>query len=254
MRTRTAFVLSAIVLLCSTAAFAADRRVHRTADLSPNGRLSLNTHNGTVTITTWNQPRVDVDAVIEPAMLMHPEDVNAVEIQVSGSGSDVRVDTNYDAIPERHNWFGGTNRELPPVRYTISVPAGTSIDIEDHNADVHVTGVQGDVRINAHNGSIDLSQIGGAASISAHNADVRVAFSRFARPSDIETHNGEIDIRMPAAARFNVNAHGHHLDVNSDFPVVASQLGRDEYVGNVNGGGPELRLTTHNGSVRLKRS
>ena len=243
-----------MVLLCSTVASAADRRVHRAVDLNANGHLSLVTHNGTISITTWNQPRVDIDARIEPAQFSSNDDVDKVEVRVSGSGSDVRIETNYDAIPERHNWFGGTNRELPPVHYTISVPATASIDIADHNAEVRVAGVQGDVRVNAHNGSIDLSQIGGATSISAHNADVRVAFSRFARSSEIETHNGEIDIRMPAAARFNVNAHGHHLDVNSDFPVVASQLGRDEYVGNVNGGGPELRLTTHNGSVRLKRS
>jgi len=114
--------------------------------------------------------------------------------------------------------------------------------------------VQGDVRITAHNGSIDLQNVGGAATVNAHNADVHVEFNRFTRPSEIETHNGEIDIRLPSNARVNVNASAHHLDINSDFPVVAREMNRDTYIGGVNGGGPELRMTTHNGSLRLRRS
>ena len=254
MRTKNSVALFAILLLGATTAFAADRHIHRTIDISPNGRLSLSTHNGSVTVTTWNQPRVDVDAVIEPADLMYADDVNKVDVQITGSDGNVRVDTNYDAVPEHMRWFLGTNREMPPVRYTISVPANVAVEIDDHNADVRVAGVQGDVRITAHNGRIDLSEIGGGASVSAHNADVHVAFNRFDRASDIETHNGEIDVRLPGSTRFNVNASGHHLDINSDFPVVARQLSSESYMGGVNGGGPELRLTTHNGSVRLKRT
>ncbi len=37
-------------------------------------------------------------------------------------------------------------------------------------------------------------------------------------------------------------------------PEDPQWIDRDRFVGDVNGGGPELRVTTHNGSVRLHRS
>lgn len=248
MRTKLAI---ALLLLCSTTAFAADRRIHRSLDLTASGRLSLSSHNGTITITTWNRPTVDIDARIED--VGNADDVNAVQVEIEGGGNSVRVETNYDRIPERYSWFG-IDRELPPVHYTISVPATSALEITDHNADVRITGMQGDVRVSAHNGSVELVDQGGAANIDAHNATIRAAFTRFDRNSSFETHNGEITLRLPSAARFNVNASGHHLDFESDFPVTAHRFARDEYVGGVNGGGPELRISTHNGGVRLRRS
>lgn len=252
MRTRTVLVVSAIVLLCASVASAASR--HTAVAFDPNGRLSLSTHNGSVTVTTWDQPRIDINARIEPAEMGYDEDVDKVDIRVTGSGGSVRVETNYDAVASRASWFLGTTRSLPLVHYTISLPPGASVEIEDHNATVRIAGVQGDVRVNAHNGRIDLSDVFGGVDVDAHNADVRVAFARFMRASSIETHNGEIDIHMPNDAHFNLNARGHHLDMRSDFAVLAREFSRESYVGNVNGGGPELRLTTHNGSLRLKRS
>ena len=256
MRTMNVVLAGASVLLLATAASAADRRVHETANLDPSGRFSLVMHNGTVTVTPSNQSRVTIDATIEPGEIGYDEDVDKVDIRVSGSGSSVHVDTNYDRVGyHRTGWlFAGDQRVLPPVHYTISLPSTASLEIEDHNATVRVTGMSGDVRISAHNGRIEANELGGAADITAHNADVRVGFTRFGKASEIETHNGSIDVRLPSDARFDIDARGHHLGVDSDFPVVARDLDRDTYVGNVNGGGARLRISTHNGSVRLRKS
>ncbi len=255
MRTKNAGLILAMFLFTGSALAVTDRNVHQVLNLSNSGRLTLVTHNGSVTITTWNQPKIDIAARIEQGDSDYPEDVQNVDVRISGTGSSVRVETNYDAIPWRRiGWFAGNERTLPPVHYTISLPATASVEIEDHNAVVRLTGLQGDVRVSAHNGRIVVVDHAGSATINAHNAEVEVGFSRFARPSEIETHNGTIDVRLPRDARFNVNASGHHIGVDSDFPVVARQLSRDSYVGGVNGGGPELRISTHNGSLRLRRS
>ena len=252
MRTMKALVLSLLLVASATANAATSRRVHQLIDLSTTGHLSVNTHNGSIAITTWNQPRVQIDARIEPGDSDHPEDIDKVEVQISGSGSDVRVETNYDAIPYYRSWFSQT-RSLPPVHYTISMPATASLDIDDHNAAIRVSSLNGQLRISGHNGTIDVRDHSGAALINVHNAEVRVAFRQVNAPSEIETHNGSIDLQLPQDARFNINANGNHLDVESDFPVVTKRFSRDAYVGDVNGGGPELRISTHNGSLRLKR-
>ena len=249
-------ILSAAAVLLFAATASADRRVHQTVNLDPTGTFSLDMHNGSVTITTWNQPRVEIDAVVEPGRYGYEEDVDKVEIRISGSGRSVRVVTNYDAVGyHKSGWlFGDNNRVLPPVRYTISLPASASVDIEDHNATVRVAGLNGDLRVTAHNGSVDVDNHAGSVDLTAHNANVTVEFARFAKPASLETHNGSIDVRLPRDSRFNLDASGHRLGVDSDFPVVARHLDRSSYVGEVNGGGSRLRIETHNGSVRLRRS
>jgi DUF4097 and DUF4098 domain-containing protein YvlB len=248
---RTALIVS-LLLVATLANAATEKRVHKTAAVPANGSVSIDTHNGTVVVTTWNQPEVDVQARIEPAEFGSSDDVDKTEIKVTESAGDVRIESNYDAVPTHLTWFGVT-RNLPLVHYTIQMPATARLAIDDHNSNVKVSGVQNDVRVTSHNGSVDIANLGGAAEIETHNGDITVAFNRFDRNSSFETHNGGIDIRLPQSARFRVNASGHHMDVDSDFATVVSKSG-SSYRGDVNGGGPELKVSTHNGSLRLRKS
>src|SRR5581483_3975575 len=249
---RKAALIVSLLLVATLANAATEKHVHKTAAVAANGIVSIDTHNGTVVVTTWNQPTVDVQARVEPAEFGSSDDVDKTEIKVTQSGTDVHIESNYDAVPTHLTWFG-VSRNLPLVHYTIQMPASSRLTIEDHNANVKVTGLQSDVRVNSHNGSVDIAGLGGSADIETHNGDITVAFSRFDRNSSFETHNGGIDIRLPQSARFRINASGHHMDVNSDFPTVVSKSG-DRYLGDVNGGGAELRVSTHNGSLRLRKS
>ncbi len=248
---KTGIVLCVVLLLASTTA-AADKRVHQNVALAASGSVFIDTHNGTITVTTWNQPTVDVTARIEGGLWISDEDVNKTQVRVTGSGDNVRIESDYSAIISHFSWLG-TNHNLPPVHYTLSMPAGARLTVDGHNTTVRATGLRNDVKISTHNGSVDLAGLDGAASIDTHNGDIRVAFSRFARLSRIETHNGGIDLRIPAQSQFHLDATGHHLGVSSDFPVVIKRMERDRYVGDVNGGGAELRVTTHNGSVTLRK-
>ena len=241
-------------LLAATAAHAADKRIHKTASLAPNGSVSIDTHNGTIVVTTWNQPTVDVTARIEPGEWGSQEDVNDTDVKVTGSGSDVRIESDYSSVGTHITWFG-ISRNLPLVHYTISMPSTARLGITDHNASVRVTGLRNDLHVSSHNGSVEVADLDGAADVETHNGDIRVSYARFTRSSSFETHNGGIDIRLPAGAKFHVNANGHHMDVDSEFPTMVSHVPREgRYVGDINGGGPELRVSTHNGSLRLRKS
>jgi hypothetical protein len=241
------------LLLVAMSAAAAEKRVHKTVPLAASGNVAIDTHNGTVTVTTWNQPSVDVSARIEPGEIASDEDVRLTEIHVTGSGDSVRIESDYSAVPSRFVFFG-VSRDLPLVHYTVSMPASARLTVDAHNSTVRVSGLRNEVKINTHNGNVDLAGIDGAASVETHNGNVRVAFSRLASVSRIETHNGGIDLSVPAQSRFRVNASGNHLGLNSDFPAVVKFMDRSRYVGEVNGGGPELRITTHNGSLRLRKT
>jgi len=242
-----------LILLIAAAPFAlADKRVHKTVPLDANGSVVISTHNGTVTVTTWSQPNVDIDARIEPVAGGDPADVDKTEVKISGSGSSVRIESDYDAVLPHMKWFS-LSRDLPPVHYTISMPATARLDVSGHNARVKVNGLRSDVNVESHNGPVDVVDFDGAANVETHNGDVSIGFNRFAKASRIETHNGSVQVTVPADTRLHVDASGHHLGVESELGVAATRVSDSHYSGDVNGGGPELRFESHNGTLRLKK-
>ena len=245
-------LVSLSILLIATIAAASERSLHRTARLDPAGSLSIDVHNGSITVTTWSQPTVDVSARIVPAEFGRDEDVDRTDVKVSESGGSVRVESDYSDVPTRLTWFG-VERALPLIHYTISMPATARLSVDAHNATIRVTSLRNDLKVSTHNGDIDVRDFDGAATIESHNGDVRVAYRSFTRPARIETHNGGMDFTLPAAARFHLNANGHHIDMSSDFPIALASSDRSRFVGDVNGGGPEFRVTTHNGSLKLRK-
>jgi hypothetical protein len=86
-----------------------------------------------------------------------------------------------------------------------------------------------------------------------HNGDAHIDFASFTHDSRIGTHNGTVDIALPASSKFELHARGHRMHVDSDFPALmrSSDYGQRRVDGTVNGGGPDLRITSHNGSFRL---
>jgi DUF4097 and DUF4098 domain-containing protein YvlB len=177
-----------------------------------------------------------------------------VEVIITGGGSGARIESAYRALRSlEKSWFTN-NRSLPLVHYTISMPATASLNIDDHNASVRVSGLRGDLNIDTHNGPVDVDNHSGALTVDGHNSRVRAQFVTLAKSVSIETHNGPVEIRLPDNARFHVNASGHNMAVDSDFPTVTKKMSRGTYVGDVNGGGAEIRFSTHNGSLRLRRS
>jgi len=245
-------LVSLLIFLVATIAAASERRLHRTAQLDPTGSLAIDTHNGSITVTTWNQATVDVSARIVPSEFGRDEDIEKTDVKITGSGTRVRIESDYSDVPTRFTWLG-VQRELPLIHYTISMPATARLSVDAHNASIHVTGLRNDLRINTHNGDIDVREFDGAAAIESHNGDVRIAYRNFTKPARIETHNGGMEFTLPAQARFHLNANGHHMDMSSDFPMTLGSSGYSRYVGDVNGGGPELRVSTHNGSLKLRK-
>ncbi|MDQ6799452.1 MAG: DUF4097 domain-containing protein [Acidobacteriota bacterium] len=245
-------LVSLSIFLVATIAAAGERRIHRTAQLDPAGSLSIDTHNGSITVTTWNQPNVDVMARIEPAEFGRDTDVEKTDVKVTGSSGSVRIESDYTDVPTRFTWFG-VQRDLPLIHYTIAMPATARLDVDAHNASVRVTALRGDLKVNTHNGDIDIRDFDGGASIESHNGDVHIGYRSFTKSARVETHNGGIDFRLPAQARFHVNASGHHMDMSSDFSMTVGSTGDSRYVGDVNGGGPELRVSTHNGALKLRK-
>ena len=97
-------------------------------------------------------------ARIEPAEWGSSEDVDKTDVKVTGSGSSVSIESDYTDVATRITWFG-VSRNLPLVHYTISMPATARLSVNDHNANVRVTGLRNDLRVSTHNGSVDVTDL-----------------------------------------------------------------------------------------------
>src|SRR6266705_539677 len=136
---RTVAGLAAVLLSAEVTTQAADtKEVHRTLSLDRDGRVSVDTYKGTVTVTTWEKPEVRVDALIEPDgdYRESREKVRWTEVRISGGGASMEIKSDYDEVKHHERGFLGLfdveTGSLPFVRYTIQMPATARLEIHDY--------------------------------------------------------------------------------------------------------------------------
>lgn len=244
----------------------ASKEVRKTVALEKDGRVSIETYKGSVKVTAWDRAQAEITAriVADDACgdaKYQAEMVKDTEVRINGEGRSLSIRSDYDLVGDLHTWsvwpFGSCSAR-PFVHYTISMPRGARLEVQDHKSRIEVADPTSDVRISTHKGEVRLTGVAGRVNLDTHKGDVRVAFAKMSGDSQFETHKGDIEITMPKDAHFAVSADvGRHGRLQSDFPVTttSSRHRREERVeAAVNGGGPSLRLATHSGTFRLKSS
>ena len=153
---------------------------------------------------------------------------------------------------------GGQNnvsRNDVRVDFTVRVPRGVAFAGHTVNGDVEAADLDADVKAGTVNGSVTVST-SGFAEASSVNGDLslRVGRSRLARDVEFETVDGSITIEMPDGLNADFAASTVNGSIDSDFPItVSGKVSRRSLRGTIGSGGPELRLSTVNGSIRLRR-
>jgi hypothetical protein len=241
----------AILFAAATFTFAASTKdFSKTVPLDAHGRFSLDTYKGSIHITAWDQAKAEVTAHIvqEPGFNSMPAE--DVDIWLDASSGSVRVKTDY----RRHaTWMEGN---LASVHYTIRVPRGVSLTVEDYKSDSDISGVQGDVDFHTYKGTARLNGLERATTIRTYKGEIRAEFAKFTGRTQVDTYKGSIDLSIPRSAGFDLETHmERRSDFICDFPrTVSSSHRQREIRSSVNGGGAELRVTSYRGMVRVRAS
>jgi DUF4097 and DUF4098 domain-containing protein YvlB len=75
------------------------------------------------------------------------------------------------------------------------------------------------------------------------------------RQMELSTRNGGVTVAMPAQYSARIQAETGMGGIQSDFPLSQSANGRPRQLDfSLGSGGPPIRITTGNGSIRLKRA
>jgi len=178
-------------------------------------------------------------------------------IDVTGLAGRLRIDTHEGPI-------------------TVAEQRG-EVTVDSHESPISLTDQEGDVRLDTHEGRIELRRMTGRLSLDTHEGELiaeemdggvrfeshdgsaRVSFATLSDDVFAETHEGDVTLTLPVRAGFDLNTDfDDDVDLRSDFDLRSIRIvddGDDDeanYRGDVNGGGPEIRLESHDGDVALR--
>ena len=143
---------------------------------------------------------------------------------------------------------------------------GGSAEMETGGGSIRLSSAKGTVRAETGGGSIELNGVPSARAATGAGGIVAkfVASNGERHDSDLETSAGDITIYLAPNVNISIRAsievaNGHNI--RSDFPDIKITTEGGDYgpktvtaEGNLNGGGPTLKVRTTTGDIRFRRA
>ena len=266
------FVSFALLAAAPAQAQDATRTVSETVDLDADGSVSLKAFTGSIEITTWDRESVDIEVRIEGD---DQELVDMTAIRIDGSGRRVTIETDYDDVEDEQKFMGLFNfgdADKPATHYTIQMPRGADLSIEDFSSKINVSDLQADLSINTFSSTIRLrgiegrlsaetfsssfraDEVRGSIDFETFSGDATIRFAALTGDSQFESFSGDVELYLPEDATFDLDAEmGMSGSLESDFDLTVNSSGDNEQRGRVGEGGPEIAFETFSGDLELRK-
>ena len=277
-------------VVSATAAAAQERTFRHTMEFQAGSLLQLEADRGSVRLTSWDRPSAEIVARIEPPGGVGDDyarqAVDGTAIEVRGNRRSARIRTDYRGVPRR-GLLG--NRRLPRVHYDIRVPRQLDLDLEIDRAATTIEGFEGRLLLDLDRSDLDARDLGGAVTLQfdrgrfqagglagsiaitldrarevmldgvrgdlrleADRTDVTVLDLAVEDDSAVEMDRGDLDIALAAGAGVTIDVSTtRRSGFSIDLPGAIESRGGD-FRGDVNGGGPALRIEADRGAVRVR--
>lgn len=244
-----------------------DARFERTLAVEGPLRLDVSTLMGNIVVRTGdsNEVRVVGTVHIPRGVLLSGLSTDSLralleEPPIEQKGRRIRVGRLKD-----HDL-----RTRLAISYEIFVPADTELrattGMGDHvieglrrkvqasagTGNLLVSDVTAEIRLATGLGDVEVRDIRGPVRASSRGGHIRAAGAPDANWR-IGTDIGDVSVRLPAGARFELHARSSVGGIRVDHPVeLAGPASAGEMHGKVRGGGPKLELETRLGSIRIE--
>jgi DUF4097 and DUF4098 domain-containing protein YvlB len=249
-------VVSLAVLSAGCDIVTADLNQTATADwrktytLDQGGRVEISNVNGKIVVepSTGNQVEVVAHKTGKGTSDDAAKDaLGRIEIKEDVSGSAVRITTK---TPSTNGLFGGSTE----VTYDVKVPAGADVRFTTVNGGVVLSGISGRIKAGTTNGGISAREVAGSLDASTTNGGVDVDLTKLDTDGvSLETTNGAITLRMPADTRATISARVSNGGIDTtDLQLEKTESTRRRLEARLNGGGPNVRIDSTNGGIRIR--
>ena len=141
--------------------------------------------------------------------------------------------------------------------------------------DIEIRNISGDIEVSTMDGDITLTDISGTVVANVMSGNIVVTFRDYKKdkPMSFSTIKGDVDITLPSAIKADIKVKNLDGDVFTDFDIemipvsteekssgadsfiginLGAMLGNNIY-GKINGGGPEIRVTTLDGDIYVRK-
>ncbi len=187
---------------------------------SIQGQVDLHSSGGSISI-----------AAVEGKVDAHTSGGSMNASQVRG---DVRLDTS-----------GGSIRAEGIDGNLVAKSSGGGI---------HAAGIGGDATVKTSGGSVEVFDVAGVIEAHSSGGPVRASFtSGNGSGGTLSSSGGGITATIDPAVALDIDAHTSGGRVTFDMPItVQGPISRNSLRGELNGGGPTLKLRSSGGSIRLR--
>lgn len=221
--------------------------------------VGVDNENGSITVQSWDRGeiRVEAEKTVDGSVDSAKKAMAELRIDVREEGDALRIRTvgPKEGDGGFFGWLAGSNVEAS-VRYTITVPRKTSLDLETVNGRIEVRDVEGVMDLETTNGKIEVVRASGRVNAETTNGGIDVQLTATTSgPMELETTNGGVQLELPASFRANLDARTTNGSIKSDFPItVQGTIDRNRLSGAINGGGEALRIRTTNGGIKVLKA
>ena len=227
---------------------------HYSYPLKSSGRLLVETFNGSVEVSGWDQETVDISGS-KYAATQEAADALKVAIDNSPDSVSIRVTRPSDrrgnmgarfvikipraAYVDRIFTSNGSIRTLDgsgPARLHTSNGAirvqalRGSLDAQTSNGSVELIDVGGDAKVHTSNGHIRTEGLRGALEASTSNSSINARLEQVpaGRPVRLETTNGSVELSLPAnfANDIRVSTSNSGITLHMPYQVNAHVMAR----------------------------
>jgi DUF4097 and DUF4098 domain-containing protein YvlB len=224
--------------------------LHKTYQLTSDGRIELDNINGDVHISSWDRNEVKVDAVKYAGTR---ERLDEARIEIDANKSSISIRTKYPNHDQTWNW--GSHNNPAGVEYTLTVPRAARLDeIKLINGELDVTGVSGEVHASCINGRLEAHNLSGPAELSTINGHLEARFDQLAGSRvELNSVNGSVGLTIPSDSKAEVEASTVSGGINNDFGLHVNNhrfVGHD-LRGELGTGGTHIKLANVNGRIDI---
>jgi hypothetical protein len=220
-------------------------------ELAPDGRVDISNVNGKIVVEPSTGRTVEV--VAKKSAKGASSDaaraaLDRIEIREEASRELVRISTR---VGPGGGWFGGNTQ----VHYSVRVPANAEVKFTTVNGGVELAGLTGRITAETTNGGVIARDVSGSIEASTTNGGVDVDLATVPEGgARLGCTNGGIKLRLPADARATISASITNGGIDTGgLAMQTTESSRRRLEGQLNGGGPRIRLEGTNGGIIIAK-
>lgn len=174
----------------------------------------------------------------------HPKTIISLSLNISNVKLDIYLPENYSKNIKIDTTSGDTKiGYLHLDRFNHDSISGDLSALSITSNNISLDSTSGNYKLRGNIGNLNANTISG---------DIFIEYENFSNYINMGTTSGDIDLKLPETADFNLDVSTVSGDIETEFPImVKGSSKKNSLEGTVGDGGNDIEINTISGNVRL---